>query len=114
MAQLLVLPVLLLLLLFQLAPVLAVDDCDHCSTDICKTCSFNTDGLTACHGCENCCMRQGKAYIWVYEDKYDDIWTPDLWSEERVEQLGTSQVPGQAQPIYPRDSGGDTRFQTYN
>jgi hypothetical protein len=110
------LQLILLLLLFIECTifVFSVDDCDHCTTEICKTCSFNTDGLTACHGCENCCMRQGKAYIWVYEEKYDNIWTPDLWGEERSEQVGTAEVPGDAQPIYPRDSGGDTRFQVYN
>ena len=47
-------------------------------------------------------------------DKYDDIWTPELWGEERFEQVGTAEVPGDSQPIMPRDSGGDTRFQVYN
>ena len=104
----------LLTLPFILILVAAVDDCDHCTTEICKSCSFNTDGLTACHTCESCCMRQGKAYIWVYEEKYDDIWKTELWGEERQSQEGTANVPGDAQPIMPRDSGGDTRFQVYN
>ena len=89
----------------------AVDDCDQCTIERCKKCQYNTDGLTTCHECESCCLRQGRAYIWAYDEKYDDIWTPELWGEERTEQLGTAQVPGAVEPIMPRDSGGDTRFQ---
>ena len=102
---------LLLLLAALTAEVEAVDDCDHCTIERCKRCQFNTDGLTTCHECESCCLRQGRAYIWVYDEKYDDIWTPELWGEERTEQVGTAQVPFDPQPIMPRDSGGDTRFQ---
>ena len=107
------LPALLLILLLSvlLVVVKAVDDCDHCTVERCSQCQFNTDGLTTCWECENCCLRQGRAYIWVYETKYDKIWTPELWGEERPEQVGTSEVPFAAQPIMPRDSGGDVRFQ---
>ena len=58
---------LFLLLTILTTAVIAVDDCDHCTMEKCKLCQFNSDGLTACHGCENCCMRQGRPYIWVYE-----------------------------------------------
>ena len=72
---------------------MAVDDCDQCTVAICETCQFNTDGLTSCHNCENCCLRQGRVYQWKRENKYDDIWTPELWGENREEQIGTSDVP---------------------
>lgn len=99
------------LTIIAICTVRAVDDCDHCTIERCKTCQFNTDGLTTCHECESCCLRRGRAYIWVYDEKYDDIWTPELWGEDRPEQTGTAQVPYAQQPIMPRDSGGDTRFQ---
>ena len=86
--------VLSLILVAQLPyMMMAVDDCDHCTVAICETCQFNTDGLTACHTCENCCLRQGRVYQWKRENKYDDIWTPELWGENREDQIGTSDVP---------------------
>ena len=71
----------------------AVDDCDHCTVAICSTCSFNTDGRTACHTCENCCLRQGRVIQWKRENKYDGIWSPELHGEFREDQVGTSDVP---------------------
>ena len=85
--------VLCVLLLSVCVTIKAVDDCDHCSLATCSTCSFNTDGRTACHTCENCCLRQGRVIQWKRENKYDGIWTPELWGEYREDQLGTSDVP---------------------
>ena len=73
--------------------MMAVDDCDHCTAAICQTCQFNTDGLTSCHECESCCLRQGRVYPWQRENKYDGIWTPEIWGENREDQIGTSDVP---------------------
>ena len=81
------------LMLSVMTVVEAVDDCDHCTVAICATCSFNTDGRTACHTCENCCLRQGRVIQWKRENKYDGIWTPELWGELRDDQMGTSDVP---------------------
>ena len=66
--------------------MVAVDDCDHCTVAICETCQFNTDGLTACHTCENV-LGSGSART------NTDIWTPELWGENREDQIGTSDVP---------------------
>ena len=87
--------IVLLIMVFnnQMYIINGVDDCDHCTETICSTCVFNTDGLTSCHTCENCCLRQGRVYQWKRENKYTQIWTPEIWGQRRDEQMGTAQIP---------------------
>ena len=87
--------IIILVMIFnnQMYIINGVDDCDHCTEAICVTCVFNTDGLTSCHHCENCCLRQGRVIQWKRENKYTQIWTPEIFGEQRDEQYGTAQIP---------------------
>ena len=74
--------------------MMAVDDCDHCTVAICQTCQFNTDGLTACHECESCCLEQGRRYIHGSERINTMVYgRKEIWGESKEDQIGTSDVP---------------------